>query len=258
MPIPENTVVPNVRVHLYEDDTVKEVMSHELFAGRTVVAFGLPGAFTPTCSALHLPGYEELAPSFREHGVDTLLCITVNDPYVAAEWARQQNIRNVGVVADGNGEFTRSLDLLLDRSDKCMGQRSRRYSMLVRDGKVQKLFIEPLQGDDPYSVSDADTMLSYIAPDAARPPRIVVFSKAYCPHSLRARRALDERGWRYVEFTLGDADRSFVLGAVSGASSTPQVFIDGQLIGGADALQRYLESAAGSTAARTAEAATAE
>jgi peroxiredoxin len=130
--------------------------------------------------------------------------------------------------------------------------------MLVRDGKVQKLFIEPLQGEDPYSVSDADTMLNYIAPGAVRPPRVVVFGKAYCPHSLRARRALEKRGWRYVEFTLGDADRSFVLGAVSGASSTPQVFIDGQRIGGADALQRYLDSPAGNAAARTAEAAAAE
>jgi peroxiredoxin len=101
-------------------------------------------------------------------------------------------------------------------------------------------------------------MLNYIAPDATRPPRVVVFSKAYCPHSLRARHALEKRGWRYIEFTLSDADRSFVLGAVSGTSTMPQVLIDGQLVGGADALQRYLDSQTDNAADRTAEATTAE
>jgi peroxiredoxin len=116
---------------------------------------------------------------------------------------------------------------------------------------VQKLFVEPESGDDPYSISDADTMLRHIAPHARRPPRVVLFTRVHCPHSDDARQALERAGWHYVDFTLGDADRSFVLGALGNASTTPQIFIDGKLVGGADALGDHLRSQAHATAEST-------
>jgi glutaredoxin-like protein len=125
-----------------------------------------------------------------------------------------------------------------------MGLRSRRYSMLVRDGIIEKLFVEPDRPGDPYEVSDADTLLDYLAPATPRPPRVVLFGKPGCPHCARARALLDERGLPYHEFPLQDAVRMRVLGAVANATTTPQIFIDGELIGGADDLQQHLRQEA--------------
>jgi peroxiredoxin len=235
----EGIRIPDVRVHLCTKSSARGVSSAELFAGRRVVAFALPGAFTPTCSSQHLPRYEELMPVLEQH-VDAVLCIAPNDPYVVEEWARQQGVERVQMVADGNCDFTRAMGFEIDHSAKGMGLRTRRYSMFVRDGMVEKLFMEPDEPGDPYGVSDADTMLDYLAPGSPRPPRIVVFSKPYCPHCARAKKALDARGLRYHEVPLGDGVRGFVLGAIASATTAPQVFIDGRLIGGEEELSRYL------------------
>ena len=158
----EGKRVPEVTLRTRENDQWVDVNTRELFEGKTVVLFALPGAFTPTCSASHLPRFNELAPALREHGVDEIVCLSVNDPFVMNAWARDQGAANVRMLPDGNAEFTQGMGMLVDKSDLCFGERSWRYSMLVRDGVIEKMFIEPQVPGDPYEVSDADTMLRYL------------------------------------------------------------------------------------------------
>ncbi len=138
----------------------------EIFGGKKVVVFSLPGAFTPTCSSNHLPRYEELFDEFKAQGVDAIICVSVNDAFVMFKWGREIGAENVFLLPDGNGEFTRKMGMLVDKSNVGFGMRSWRYSMLVDDGKIEKIFIEPDFGDncpaDPFEVSDADTMLAYL------------------------------------------------------------------------------------------------
>jgi thioredoxin-dependent peroxiredoxin len=126
----------------------------------------LPGAFTPTCSSTHLPRYEELYDEIKAQGVDDIICISVNDAFVMYQWAQKLGAKKVSVLPDGNGEFTRGMGMLVDKSNLGFGMRSWRYSMLVNDGKVEKIFSEPGFSDncatDPFEVSDADTMLAYL------------------------------------------------------------------------------------------------
>lgn len=140
--------------------------TEELFAGKRVVVFSLPGAFTPTCSTSHLPRYEELYNEFKALGVDAVICISVNDAFVMFQWGKQQGANNVFLLPDGNGEFTRKMGMLVDKANLGFGMRSWRYSMVVNDQKIEKMFIEPGYSDncptDPFEVSDADTMLKYL------------------------------------------------------------------------------------------------
>jgi thioredoxin-dependent peroxiredoxin len=140
--------------------------TEEIFGGKRVVIFSLPGAFTPTCSSTHLPRYEELYDEIKAQGVDDIICISVNDAFVMYQWAQKLGAKKVTVLPDGNGEFTRGMGMLVDKSNLGFGMRSWRYSMLVNDGKVEKIFAEPGFSDncatDPFEVSDADTMLAYL------------------------------------------------------------------------------------------------
>lgn len=149
----------------------KDLTTDELFAGKTVVLFALPGAFTPTCSTSHLPRYEELYDEFTKLGVDKIVCLSVNDAFVMYQWAKAQGASKVFMLPDGNGEFSRGMGMLVDKENLGFGKRSWRYSMLVVDGKVEKLFAEPGFADncptDPFEVSDADTMLTYLKGRAA-------------------------------------------------------------------------------------------
>ncbi|MFN2377745.1 MAG: glutathione peroxidase [Candidatus Binatia bacterium] len=236
----EGQRVPEVTFRTREGGAWKDVTSTELFAGRKVVVFSLPGAFTPTCSASHLPRYEELAPAFREAGVDGIVCLSVNDGFVMEAWREDQKARNVRLLPDGNGDFTRGMGMLVDKANLGFGSRSWRYSMLVEDGVVTKMFIEPEKDGDPFEVSDADTMLAHIAPECAGRPNVVVFSRAGCPHCARAKGALAAAGMSWREIELSAVGGMDALRAVSGASTVPQVFIDGVRIGGADELERHL------------------
>jgi peroxiredoxin len=129
-------------------------------AGKTIAIFGLPGAYTPTCSAKHVPGYVEKADELRAAGVDEIWCMSVNDAFVMGAWGRDQKTAGkVRMMADGSADFTRATGLTLDLTARGMGLRSNRYSMLVKDGKVQTLNIE---GPGKFEVSDADTMLSQV------------------------------------------------------------------------------------------------
>ena len=136
----------------------KDVSVADVFKGKKVVVFAVPGAFTPTCSMKHLPGFVEKANDIRAKGVDDIVCISVNDAFVMGAWGKNQNCGGkVRMLADGNGEFTKALGLELDASGFGMGQRSQRYAMIVKDGKVQEVLVEPGPG---LNVSSADSVLS--------------------------------------------------------------------------------------------------
>ena len=130
-------------------------------AGKTIALFALPGAFTPTCSARHVPGYIDKAEALTAAGVDEIWCLSVNDVFVMGAWGREQKTGGkVRMLADGSAEFARATGLTLDLSARGMGLRSNRYSMLVKDGKVVSLNVE---GTGKFEVSDADTLLAQAA-----------------------------------------------------------------------------------------------
>lgn len=138
----------------------------EIFGNKKVVLFALPGAFTPTCSSTHAPGYEKQYDEFKALGVDEVICLSVNDAFVMFKWAKDLGLEKVFMLPDGNGEFTEKMKMLVDKSNLGFGKRSWRYSMYVVDGEIKKLFSEPGFQDncatDPFEVSDADTMLAYL------------------------------------------------------------------------------------------------
>ncbi len=155
----ESVAGPNP--YRWQDKTTQEI-----FGGKKIVIFSLPGAFTPTCSSNHLPRYEELYNEFTAQGVEQIICISVNDAFVMFQWGKQQGVDKVFLLPDGNGEFTRKMGMLVEKENLGFGMRSWRYSMLVDDCKIEKIFAEPgfadNAADDPFEVSDADTMLAYL------------------------------------------------------------------------------------------------
>ena len=166
----EGTRVPRVTFKTRMLEQWKFVTSDELFEGRTVVLFALPGAYLVD-SSTDLPRYNELAGAFKASGVDEIVCVSVNDAFVMNQWKRDVHADNITVLPDGNGEFTSGMGMLTDRSNLGFGLRSWRYSILVRDGVIEKVLVESEMGDDPFEVSDADTMLAYIHPmTAAKEP----------------------------------------------------------------------------------------
>ncbi len=144
----------------------QDVTSSDIFAGKKIVVFALPGAFTPTCSSTHAPGYEAVYDEMRALGVDEIYCLSVNDAFVMKKWADDLGISKVKMLPDGNGEFTRKMGMLVEKNNLGFGDRSWRYSMLVEDGEIKKLFAEEGFSDncaiDPFEVSDAQTMLSLL------------------------------------------------------------------------------------------------
>jgi glutaredoxin-like protein len=240
----EGKKVPNVTFRTRSGGEWRNVTTDEIFKGKTVVVFSLPGAFTPTCSSTHVPGYNALAPAFRANGVDSIVCISVNDAFVMNEWAANQGADEVIFLPDGNGEFTAGMGQLVDKGDLGFGKRSWRYSMLVRDGVVEKMFVEPKKPGDPFEVSDAATMLAYINPKARKPDQIAVLTRDGCQFCAQAKALLAEHGFDYVEIPLSHKVRVQALGAIAGAQTVPQVFINGQRIGGYDELKRWVAKAA--------------
>jgi peroxiredoxin len=144
----------------------QDVSSDDIFKGKKIVLFSLPGAFTPTCSSTHLPGYEAKYQDIIDQGVDDVYCLSVNDAFTMFQWSKHLGIEHVKMLPDGNGDFTRLMGMLVKKENLGFGYRSWRYSMLVEDGKIVKLFSEPGFSDncpdDPFTVSDADTMLDYL------------------------------------------------------------------------------------------------
>jgi len=236
----EGKRVPNATFRLRRGHEWVDVTSDALFAGKTVAMFSLPGAFTPTCSSSHVPRYNQLAAQLKANGVDEILCISVNDAFVMNEWQKSQKADQIRFIADGNGTFTEGMGMLVDKQDLGFGKRSWRYSMLVKDGVIEKMFIEPETPGDPFEVSDADTMLAYVAPNAAKPLDVTVMSRDGCPFCVSAKEALRNAGIQFEELMLNRdyTDRS--LRAISGSASVPQIFVNGDHIGGAEALEAWL------------------
>ena len=145
----------------------QDVSTAEVFKDKKIVLFALPGAFTPTCSSTHLPGYEASYEKLRERGVDEVYCLSVNDAFTMFQWGKQLGIRNVKLLPDGSGDFTRLMGMLVKKDNLGFGKRSWRYSMLVENCEITKLFSEAGKSDDanddPFEVSDVDTMLQYLA-----------------------------------------------------------------------------------------------
>lgn len=237
----EGQRVPDVTFRTRQGAEWVNRSSREIFDGRTVVVFSLPGAFTPTCSSSHVPRYNQLAPAFRRHGVDEIICVSVNDAFVMNEWREAQHADAVTFLPDGNGEFTAGMGMLVDKDDLGFGKRSWRYSMLVRNGSVEKMFIEPETPGDPFQVSDADTMLKHVAPGALAPPDVAIFSRKGCPHCARAKAALDQAGIAYEELMLNRDYTDRTLRAIGPGRTFPQVFINGENIGGAEELEAWLK-----------------
>jgi glutaredoxin-like protein len=240
----EGQRVPDVTFRVRRNNEWKNVTTDDLFAGKTVAVFSLPGAFTPTCSSTHLPRFNELAPAFFASGVDSIVCVSVNDTFVMNEWAKDQEADNVILVPDGNGEFTAGMGMLVDKADLGFGKRSWRYSMLVKDGVVQKMFIEPEKPGDPFEVSDADTLLAYVNPKARKPDQVAIFTREGCSFCAKAKTLLADLGYDYAEVALPHTTRSRIVGAVTGEQTVPQVFVNGERIGGFEALERWARKAA--------------
>ena len=166
----DNKQIPSVtfktRVKLGEDFVWQDLTTSEIFDGKKVVVLALPGAFTPTCSSTHLPGFEANFDEFAALGIDAIYCLSVNDTFVMNAWKKDRNLENIQMLPDGNGELSEALGMLVDKSNIGFGKRSWRYSFYAENGVIKKSFIEDGFSDnmesDPFEVSDAQTMLDYL------------------------------------------------------------------------------------------------
>jgi len=233
--------IPHITLAVRHNFDWHQWQTQELFANKTVVVFSLPGAFTPTCSSSHLPRYDQLFSAFKDNGVDEVFCVSVNDTFVMNAWADNLKVKNVTMIPDGNGEFTDKMGLLVEKQALGFGKRSWRYSMLVKNGVIEKMFIEEEKPGDPFGVSDADTMLNYINPDAKAPASITILTKPTCPFCKKAKEMLNEKGMAFEEIVIGNETSHVTTRALTGSAGVPQIFIDGQLIGGSTDLENYLK-----------------
>ncbi len=167
--VPDVTFMTRVRDESIGGDNPyrwQKVTSSELFDGKRVVIFSLPGAFTPTCSTYQVPGFEENYETIRSLGVDDVYCVSVNDSFTMNKWAQTQNIKNIKMVPDGNGEFTKGMDMLVNKSNLGFGYRSWRYAAVVDNGIVEKMFVEPGKSDncedDPYGETSPENVISFL------------------------------------------------------------------------------------------------
>jgi len=154
-----NDKIPSVTLKVFGEKGPEDISSESLFSGKRVVLFAVPGAFTPGCSNTHLPGYVVNADKIKDKGVDSIVCMSVNDAFVMHAWGETQNAEELIMLADGNGDLTEALGLILDARGHGMGQRSQRFSMIVENGTVTSLNVEPKGGID---VSSAESILALL------------------------------------------------------------------------------------------------
>jgi glutaredoxin-like protein len=239
--IKEGQALPEISLRQYKDNVWYEVNTKDLFAEKTVI-YGLPGAFTPTCQQLQTPSYEKLAPIFEELGVKNIVMTTVNDPFVTDAWRRELGVERVQFLADGNGDFAEAIGALVDKSELNFGKRSWRYAMVINQGKVEKLFVEPNEPGDPYGESAPETILEYLSPGHTLPKNVTVLTKFGCGFCVKAKDLLKEAGIEFKELQLSKDIDITHLQALSGTTTVPQVFIDGEAIGGSDKLEAWLQT----------------
>ena len=156
MSIQEGDRLPNAKLRIMQDGRPAKVAVNEIVRGKKVVIFAVPGAFTPTCSEQHLPGFVRHAEAIKAKGIDEIVCVAVNDVFVMDAWGREQDADDIVMASDGNGEFTQAIGLVLDGSSFGLGSRSERYAMIVEDGTVTKLAVE---GPGKFEVSNAESIL---------------------------------------------------------------------------------------------------
>ncbi|WP_170523973.1 peroxiredoxin [Ruegeria arenilitoris] len=167
--------LPDVTFHTrVRDDSIEgpnpfrweDKTTADYFAGKRVILFSLPGAFTPTCSTYQLPGFENNYEAFKAKGIDEIYCMSVNDSFVMNKWAQDQGLKNVKVIPDGSGEFTRKMGMLVDKANLGFGMRSWRYAAIINDGVVEAWFEEPGLMDncpeDPYGVSSPENLMKHL------------------------------------------------------------------------------------------------
>ncbi|KXJ44883.1 MAG: peroxiredoxin [Cycloclasticus sp.] len=167
--VPQVTFKTRVRDASIEGDNPfrwQDVTTADIFKGKKIVVLALPGAFTPTCSSTHLPGFEAKYQELKDLGVDEVYCLSVNDAFTMFQWSKNLGINNVKMLPDGNGEFTRLMGMLVKKDNLGFGDRSWRYSMIVEDETITALFSEPGKmdncPDDPFTCSDVDTLLNHL------------------------------------------------------------------------------------------------
>ncbi len=170
----EGQPVPQITFRMFAEMGWYDLSTTDLFEHKTVVAFAVPGAFTCPYSPIQLLAYSEYAKAFRANGVDEILCISVNDPFSLAAWAQEEGADQVRFIPDVNGDFTRAMGMIVNLSDRGMGYRSRRYSMLVKNGMIEKMFVERDDFEAMPAVSNAETMLNYINPKTHKPKQTAV------------------------------------------------------------------------------------
>ena len=175
----EGQRVPQVTFRIYVEVGWCDLSTKDLFEHKTLVVFAVPGAFTRPFSTIQLLGYNEYAKVFRANGVDEILCISVNYPFSLAAWAQEEGADQVRFIPDVNGDFTREMGMMVDLSDKGMGYRSWRYSMLVKDGVIEKMFVERDGFEAMPVVSNAETMLNYINPRVEKPEQTAVLMQMW-------------------------------------------------------------------------------
>jgi glutathione-dependent peroxiredoxin len=234
--------VPDVTFKIRDDYRWITKTSDDYFKGKRVVLFALPGAFTPTCSSVHLPRYNELAQSLKENGIDDVICLSVNDSFVLNEWKRMEHADNITMIPDGNGEFSRKIGLIVNKEDLCFGERSWRYSMVVNNGVIEKMFLEPEEEGDPYGASSAENMLHYLNPQAEIPPSIVIFTRRGCIYCAQAKEILRQQNQDFEELILSEDFTIKTVKAISNTTKLPQIFINGKRVGGAEELDDYFRS----------------
>lgn len=225
-----------------EDGQFQQLSSHDLFAGKKVVLFALPGAFTPTCSTNHLPRYDQLAPVFKDNGVDDIICLSVNDGFVMEAWKNNVGSKHVRFLADGNAEFSEKMGMAVDKGEIGFGKRSWRYSMLVNDGAIEKMFIEPDKPGDPFEVSDADTMINHINPNAKFPDEVTIITRPGCNFCAEAKQLLTAKGFAYEEIELGQGLSYGTLKNLTGKQTAPQIVINGKSIDGLAGLKEHFSA----------------
>lgn len=171
-----SNIVPNVVFKTrVRDDSIEgpnpyrwqDVSSHDYFRGKRVLVFSLPGAFTPTCSTMQVPGFEASYDLIRSYGIDEVYCISVNDAFVMNAWAKSQDIKNIKMIPDGSGTFTRQMGMLVAKDNLGFGMRSWRYAMILDNGVIEKMFIEPGISDnyeiDPYGTTSPKSVIEYLS-----------------------------------------------------------------------------------------------
>ena len=158
--------VPEVNFRVRSLGEWTDTNTDTYFKDKRVILFSLPGAFTSICSNQQLPGYEKLCDVFKQHKIDDVYCMSVNDSFVMNAWAQNQKLENVKVIPDGNGDFTDQMDMLVEKRDRCFGMRSWRYAMVVNNSVIEEMFVEPGKDDnvieDPYGESSPENVLKYL------------------------------------------------------------------------------------------------